>query len=243
MFNFGIFWYIHGILLRASLRVAGNALGLWTGLWGWITRPRTLSNSIWRPRYSSRSAGYAPNAAGISHILHVKIYQKFTRNPKSENNRIQMKTVLLRSYYTGTLEMRCPVRPYRERPPTSIECPCYQGCIWHCVGSAATSSSGDPLPPYKLRPTIKRHIFVRRDFKNIFPQPIFMILDSLKRADALLSGAPKIIKKRRATAKCQHQTCKLALSLTRIFRIYVFISFQWFPLISNERNHECNGDI
>ena len=29
-----------------------------------------------------------------------------------------MKTVLLRSYYTCSLEMICPVRPYRERTPT-----------------------------------------------------------------------------------------------------------------------------
>ena len=33
-----------------------------------------------------------------------------------------------------------------------------------------------------------------------------MILDELKSPNALLSEAPKIIKNRRATAKCQHQT-------------------------------------
>ena len=50
MGNFGIFWYNRDITLRASLRVAGSVLGLWTGLRGWTTRPRTCSNSIWRPR-------------------------------------------------------------------------------------------------------------------------------------------------------------------------------------------------
>ena len=38
---FGIFWYIHGILPCASLRGAGSALGVWTGLCGWVTRPST----------------------------------------------------------------------------------------------------------------------------------------------------------------------------------------------------------
>ena len=56
--------------------------------------------------------------------------------------------------------------------------------------------------------------------------------------NALLSGAPKIIKKRRATAKCQHRTCRLSFSITRIFRIHGFTQVSFLGYFIRKTNRK-----